>query len=163
MKLYMTVLISLMLVTIPPAAAGEVTGDATFGWLAAGSTFMLGENHPYFVGQFSGTQMTADPQSPLNHASIQCPGYNDIGVGAAGYCTITDAEGDTAYLAFSCTAIAPIKGTLTGCAGTGTFNGGTGKYAKATGGDKFTAYTTAIFADGHAAGYSLFTEFNLKY
>lgn len=163
MRVWIPVLMGLMLATIQPAAAGEITGDATFAWLADGSTFMLGENHPYFVGQFSGTQVTSDPQSPLNHASIQCPGYNDIGVGAGGYCTITDADGDTAYLSFTCAAIAPIKGTIAGCQGSGTFKGGTGKYAKASGGDKFTAYTATVFADGRAAGYSLFTEFSLKY
>lgn len=151
------------LVATAQVSAAEITGNAYFGWLATGATHMIGDNHPFFVGSFSGTLKTDDPASPLSNTAIQCPGYNDIGVDAAGYCITTDADGDKYVTKWSCKAIAPVKGTIAGCEGSATFTGGTGKYAKATGGDQFKAYTVAIHPDGTASGYSLFTDFKLSY
>lgn len=159
-----TVLIAALLTIAPLAAsAAEITGDATFGWHATGSTYMVGENHPFFVGAFTGVLVTADPASSISRAATQCPGYNDIGVGAAGYCITTDKDGDTYITKWTCTAIAPVAGAIAACEGTGTFSAGTGKYANASGGDTFKAYTTVILADGTATGYSEFTDFKLTY
>jgi hypothetical protein len=147
-----------------PSLAAEITGDATFPWRAVGTTTNIGSaNHPYFVGSFAGVIVSADAGNALNHAGITCPGYNDIGVGAGGYCITTDKDGDTYITKWSCTAIPPIPGTLAACDGTGTFSGGTGKFAKASGGDRFKAYTVGILPDGTAVGYSAFTDSKLTY
>lgn len=146
-----------------PISAAEVTGDLTFSWRAVGASFTVGENHPYFAGSFAGVLTSADVTHPLNGAAIICPGYNDIGVDAAGYCMTTDKDGDVYYSKWSCAAAAPVPGTLAGCEGSATFSGGTGKYVKATGGDSFKAYTVHLLPDGTAVGYSVFTEFKLAY
>lgn len=147
-----------------PAGAADLKGGAgTFAWLSVGSSFTIQEGHPFFVGAFSGMQLMQDQDHPLYNASVQCPGYNDIGVDAAGYCIFTDAAGDKLFAKWSCTAVAPIKGTLVGCAGSESFVGGTGKFANAQGGNPFTAYTVAINPDGTASGYTLITEMTLTY
>lgn len=145
------------------ASAEEIKGQGTFAWLGVGTTFMVGENHPYFTGAFSGVQIMDDASNPLNFAAVQCPGVNDLAVGSTGYCITTDADGDKVYGKFACSAIAPVKGAVSGCEGAIAYEGGTGKFAKAKGSNNFRAFTTVIHPDGTASGYTLLTDFNLSY
>ncbi|MCB9994733.1 MAG: hypothetical protein H6873_13905 [Hyphomicrobiaceae bacterium] len=145
------------------ATAGEITSNATFPWLATGTVYTVTGNHPYFVGAFSGIYLFEDEASPLHHAAIQCPGFNDIGVSAAGYCNATDAAGDQLFLTWSCEAAAPPAGGLAACDGTAKFVGGTGKFAAASGSAHMFGVTVAVNPDGTTAGYTDLTGFDLTY
>ena len=67
---------------------------------------------------------------------------------AAGYCIITDATGDQAYLAWNC------EGDTVNCKGTFDYTGGTGKLQKIAGSNTFSAMTavrwTAVRSDDRA-------------
>ena len=52
--------LALLATTITPALSEEIRGEATFAWLAVGSTFTLGDGRPYFAGQFSGINVFKD-------------------------------------------------------------------------------------------------------
>ncbi len=141
----------------------QFEGNATFSWLATGQTYEIARNHPFFTGSFSGVLVFDDPKSPLQYASIRCPGYNDIGVQGGGYCIITDKDGDTITKQWSCKASAPLSGALAGCSGDSTIIAGTGKYAKISGSDHFQAEVLTPFSNGSTPGYSLFTNFKFSY
>lgn len=146
-----------------PVAAAEIKGEATFAWLAVGNTYTLGDGHPYFAGAFSGINVFKADAGVLNNSPITCPGYNDIGVDAAGYCTVTASDGDKLFLKWSCKAAAPAAGDLADCEGATTVIGGTGKFAKATGGNDFTAHVRAVNADGSTMGYSELRNYVVNY
>jgi hypothetical protein len=76
----------------------KVTGS--FGWLAVGKAYQIEKGHIYFVGEFSGTFFNDKGKDSLfDKAGVKCPAFNDLDLNnkkgkAAGYCTITDANGD---------------------------------------------------------------------
>lgn len=147
-----------------PTHADEIRGEATFAWLAVGSTFTLGDGRPYFAGHFSGINVFKDGGGgALAFSTIQCPGYNDIGVDAAGYCTVTAGDGDQVFLKWSCKAAAPVAGDLASCEGSTTVVGGTGKFKEATGGNNFTAHVRGVNADGTTMGYSELRNYLVSY
>ena len=143
--------------------AAEIRGEATFAWLAVGNTYTLGDGHPYFAGAFSGINVFKGDAGPLNNSPIQCPGYNDIGVDAAGYCTVTANDGDKLFLKWSCKAATPAPGDLAACEGATTVAGGTGKFEKATGGNDFTAHVRGANADGSTMGYTELRNYVVTY
>jgi hypothetical protein len=66
--------LALLATTITPALSEEIRGEATFAWLAVGSTFTLGDGRPYFAGQFSGINVFKDDGGgALANSTIQCP------------------------------------------------------------------------------------------
>lgn len=146
-----------------PVAAAEIRGEATFAWLAVGNTYTLGDGHPYFAGAFSGINVFKGDAGPLNNSPIQCPGYNDIGVDAAGYCTVTANDGDKLFLKWSCKAATPAPGDLAACEGSTTVTGGTGKFEKAAGGNDFTAHVRGANADGSTMGYTELRNYVVTY
>ena len=77
-----------------------------------------------------------------------CPGVNDRTSGGAqahGYCTVTDEDGDKAFVIWQC------KGQPR-CDGDFQWTGGTGKYT----GLKGTTSFTGVPIGSTASGYSLF-------
>lgn len=146
-----------------PATADEIKGEGTFAWLAVGNTYTLGDGRPYFVGAFSGINVFKGDAGPLNNSPIQCPGYNDVGVDAAGYCTVTANDGDKLFLKWSCKAIAPALGDLAACEGATTVTGGTGKFEKATGGNDFTSHVRGANPDGSTMGYTELRNYVVTY
>lgn len=145
------------------ADAEEIRGEATFAWLAVGTTYTLGDGHPYFAGAFSGINVFKGDGGPLNNSAIQCPGYNDVGVDAAGYCIVTAGDGDKLFLKWQCVAAPPAPGDLAACEGTTTVIGGTGKFDGATGGNDFTAHVRGVNPDGSSAGYSELRNYVVAY
>lgn len=151
------------LLAVAPASAGEINGHATFAWLAVGNTYTLGDGRPYFAGAFSGPLLFEGDGGALANAAVQCPGYNDIGVGAAGYCTTTASNGDKVFLKFSCEAVATAAGDLATCEGGSTVTGGTGAFEGATGGHEFTAHVTGVNPDGTTVGWSDLRNYVVMY
>ena len=137
-----------------PAIADEIRGEATFAWLAVGNTYTIGDGHPFFAGAFSGINVFKGDGGVLSNSAITCPGYNDIGVDAGGYCTVTASNGDKLFLKWTCKATAPGVGDLAACEGKTTVVGGTGKFEKATGGNDLVGHVRAVNPDGTTMGYS---------
>jgi hypothetical protein len=146
------------------AGAEEIHGEATFAWLAVGQSYTLGDGRPYFVGAFSGINVFKDDGGgPLANSAIQCPGYNDIGVDAAGYCIVTAGDGDKVFIKWTCVAAEPAAGDLAACEGRADITGGTGKFDGATGGNNFTAHVRVVNPDGTTAGYSDLRDYVVTY
>lgn len=146
-----------------PAAAEEIRGEATFTWAAVGTTYTIGDGHPYFAGAFSGINVFKGDGGALANSAITCPGYNDVGVDAAGYCTVTAGDGDKLFLKWSCKAAAPAAGDLAACDGKTTVVGGTGKFEKATGGNDLFAHVRGVNADGTSVGYTELRNYVVTY
>lgn len=147
-----------MSVSAPLANAGETTSEAYFGWLSVGAVYPMGEDHIFWVGQFSGTVTDRGEASAFENTSLQCPGtlYINTKDGTAkgsGYCAFITPGGDTAYSSWECEGGAPMSGRS--CDGSVTFMSGTGKLAGITGGNRFQASTVAFHSDGTGSGYTL--------
>ncbi len=107
-----------------------------FGWYGVGKVFEIGEDHGFFVGEFSGTVFNDEGKGFLHHASVVCPGADDIINGisnAHGYCTITDWDGDKVFVVWKCKG---SKGSPR-CEGDFQWTGGTGKYTGIKGNNNF--------------------------
>jgi len=146
-----------------PALSAEFKGEGMFPWAATGTMFTVTGDHPLFLGAFTGITTFTDPSAPLQNGSIQCPGYYDIGVDAAGYCTETATDGDQVFVKWSCKATTPPAGALGACEGRADFVGGTGKFASAKGGNNFRAVTLSAFPDGTTTGYSELNDYEITY
>lgn len=123
------------------AHAGEVSGMNILTPRPSETTD-LGNGIVYQTTVSSGVITTADPDHPLNAASGYCSGgcvsKGEDAPSCMGSCTWADTDGD---LAFS---------TWTGqTEGTWKMDGGTGKWAKATGSGTWKA--SAVYAGGAAA------------
>jgi hypothetical protein len=130
----------------------KVTGQ--FGYFAVGKSHEIEKGHLYWVGEFSGTFFNdKGKDGPFDHAGVKCPAFNDIDKNnkkgkAAGYCIISDAAGDQAYLSWKC------EGDTVACSGTFEYTGGTGKYQKISGSNTFSALTAVPWQDGTASGFA---------
>jgi hypothetical protein len=81
--------------------AKQGTYSGHFGWYAVGKTVEVEPGHEFFLGEYSGTFLNDAGPGFLHGTSWVCPGVNDRtpGVGQAhGYCTVTDEDGDKAFL-----------------------------------------------------------------
>ena len=104
----------------------KVMGE--FGWFGVGKAHEVEKGHFYWVGEFSGTFFNDKGKGSLFHrAGVKCPAFNDLNFNtkkgnAAGYCIVTDTDGDQAYVSW--------HGEGNNVSGSGTFEwtGGTGKY-----------------------------------
>jgi hypothetical protein len=152
-------LIVMAVVHLPSVARAEdwkPTG--MFGWLGVGTAYEIEKDHIYWVGEFSGTFFNDKGDGALLHqAAVKCPGYNDVhGTQkknkAAGYCVLTDRDGDHAYVTWGC------DGDTQQCKGTFTWTGGTGKYAKISGTNTYTGFLAVTHPDGKASGYSIWNR-----
>ncbi|MDA2918550.1 hypothetical protein MYX76_03475 [Desulfobacterota bacterium AH_259_B03_O07] len=112
------------------------TYNIHFGWYAVGKVFEIGKDHGFFAGEFSGTVFNDEGKGFLHHASVVCPGVDDVIKGiskAHGYCTITDFDGDMVFLVWKCKG---SKGSPK-CEGDFQWTGGTGKYTGIKGNNNF--------------------------
>src|ERR1700730_1878 len=134
----------------------KVTGE--FGWLGVGKAQEIEKGHIYFVGESSGTFFNDKGNGSLfNRAGVKCPLFNDVDLNnkknkVGGYCIITDADGDQAYLSFQAEGDT-VRGT-----GTFDYTGGTGKYKGISGANTFVGVSQVSWKDGTSSGYSLWNR-----
>lgn len=136
--------------------AKEGTFSGWFGWSSTGKVQQLGENHTFWVGEFSGAMRNDAGKGFLHHTSLVCPGSWDNNQGtstAQGTCVITDQDGDTMYSTWQCTGKNPE------CRGVNEIRGGTGKYAGISGKHRFVGYGTISTT---SQGYTVITEGEYK-
>jgi hypothetical protein len=131
----------------------KVTGS--FGWFGVGKAHQIEKGHLYFVGEFSGTFFNDKGDGSLfDKAGVKCPAFYDLDFNnkkgkAGGYCTISNAAGDQAYLSWKC------EGDTVHCSGPFEYTGGTGKYAGISGSNyNFSATTEVNWQDGTVTGFS---------
>ena len=137
-----------------PANAQDWKAIGAFGWFAVGKAYEIEKGHIYWQGEFSGTFFNDKGKGSLFHtAAVRCPAYNDIDTVNkknvyAGYCIITDLDGDQAYLKWQGggdTKIGP---------GTFEYTGGTGKYKGISGSNTFVGMQPVNYPDGAASGWA---------
>ena len=112
--------------------SGKFTSQ--FGWIFKGDVQELGPDRRLSTGVVSGVMFNTGGKAFLNKALTACALVLDVNKGqvdAKGTCTMTDADGDKAFLEWKC------KGTMPACPGDQNFIGGTGKYTGLTGPSKF--------------------------
>jgi len=125
-----------------------------FGWFGIGKAYTIEHGHTYWVGEFSGTFFNDKGKGTLfDQAGVKCPAFQDIDSNnkkskAAGYCVITDHDGDAAYLKWQ------NEGDGTTGQGTFDYTGGTGKYKGISGSNTFVGVTQVLWPDGTASGYA---------
>jgi hypothetical protein len=138
-----------------PVHAEDWKAVGTFGWFAVGKSYEIDKGHIYWTGEFSGTFFNDKGRDNLfDKAAVKCPAYNDIDTdnkknSYAGYCIITDTNGDQAYLKW--------RGTGNTKEGNGKFEyiGGTVKYKGISGSNfTFAGFNQVSWPDGTASGYS---------
>jgi len=134
----------------------KVTG--VFAWLGVGKTFQIEKGHSYWVGEFSGTFINDKGAGSVFHgAGMKCPGFNDLNFNdkkatAGGYCVITDAEGDQAYVLWQ------GMGDTTSSKGTFMYTGGTGKYKGISGNNSWASPASVNWPDGTVSGHTTFNR-----
>ena len=130
----------------------KVTGQ--FGNYGVGKASELEKGHLYWVGEFGGVFFNDKGKDSLfDHAGVKCPAFNDLDVNnkkgkAGGYCIISDATGDQAYLTWKC------EGDTVVCSGPFEYTGGTGKYQNISGGNTFSAMIVVQWKDGTVSGFA---------
>jgi hypothetical protein len=114
--------------------SGKYTGK--FGSQVVGQNYELDKGHVFFVGITHGVFFNDIAGGFIDKTEVTCPGVNDVvdGIsrGGSGYCTVTDKDGDKAFLIYQ------GKGTGVGTSeGTFQWTGGTGKYTGLQGNNVF--------------------------
>jgi hypothetical protein len=128
-----------------------------FGFFGVGKAYEIEKGHFYWVGEFSGTFFNDKGENNLiNRAGVKCPAWDDQDLNNkkakfGGVCTVTDLDGDAAYVTFQGTG---IPGVGKGGPGTFEWTGGTGKYKEIKGDGTFVGYTQVNWPDGTISGYS---------
>ena len=129
---------ALLLVTlIGVAAAEEGTVRATSAWVAEGRYFEVKEDQALFVGAFAGVMYVETKQGTLDAAKILCPGMIEINLSngtqsGEGRCIITTRDNARVYAIWRCAGE-----HTSGCTGTFTLAGGTGRFKGITGNSAF--------------------------
>jgi hypothetical protein len=132
-----------------PAAGGWQEFEGT--WTAAGSRqrIRLGGDRWASVASLNGSLLLAGPSRPGIGFRAEAIVFNDTGTGMVGRAVWTDERGDQAYSELR------GEGTSTGSRIVGTFLGGTGRYAGATGTYEFTWRFVLEAEDGAVQGQSM--------
>ena len=132
-----------------PDAGGwhEFSGN----WTAAGTrrTIPLGGNRKASVTDLRGSLLLAGPGRPGVGFRVEVIALNDSATGMAGRAVWTDERGDQVYSELQ------GEGTATGNKIAGTFVGGTGRYARATGSYEFSWRFVLEAEDGTVQGQSV--------
>jgi len=129
------------------AIAKDYKVEGAFAWVAKGEVLQIGKDQYYWVGSYNGMNVLTDPSNPLQGAAVVCPGANQFGVAAGGFCQDIVDKDNIVYIKWQSDAQAP--------AGHGSYKviGGTGKFANASGGGEFAfVYATAPNPDGTQSG-----------
>lgn len=135
----------------PPGAAAP-TGDGwrefSGSWAAAGHrhTIALGAERRASLVDLSGTLLLSGPARPAVGFRAEAIVLNDSATGMTGRAVWTDERGDQAYSELR------GQGTATGNRITGTFIGGTGRYAGADGTYEFSWQYVLEAEDGTVQG-----------
>jgi CubicO group peptidase (beta-lactamase class C family) len=141
-----------------PAAAQDWKPQGQFGWFAVGKVIELQKGHYFWTGEFSGTFFSdKGPGGVMHGAGVKCPGWNDANIAAAkgkaaGYCIVSDADGDIAWLSWS------VEGDTRASKGTFEWTGGTGKYKDIKGSNTVATQFTGNWADGTASGLAVWNR-----
>jgi hypothetical protein len=136
----------------PAAPAADGWHEFQGSWVAAGMrhTIPFGENHRAGIVNLEGTLLLAGPSRPGVGFRAQAIALADPSTGVIGRAVWTDEKGDQVYSELRGT------GTVTGSKVEGTFVGGTGRYAGATGTYEFSwqyvIHTDDGTMDGRASG-----------
>jgi hypothetical protein len=117
-------------------------------WTAAGSrnTLNMGTDRYASVGDFTGSLVLSGPSRPNLGFRAEAIVFNDSTSGMVGRAVWTDQRGDQIFSEIRGT------GTKTGGKVSGTFVGGTGRYAGATGSYNFTWQFVIQTEDGNVSG-----------
>jgi hypothetical protein len=164
---------ALFLAALPPTAlaAEEGTVRATSSWVAEGRYFEIKEEQALFVGAFAGVMYVETKQGAMDAAQILCPGMVEISLtdgkqSGEGRCIITTRSGDKVYATWRC---AGNHGT--GCTGTFTLTGGTGRFKGITGNSTFEVRSQLVAlaakpgeesVQGSAAGVAVWPALTYK-
>jgi hypothetical protein len=127
------------------------------GFLSVGKAYEIEKGHFYWVGEFSGTFFNDKEKGLFDHAGVKCPGYYDFDLNSkkskgGGYCTLTDLDGDQAFLTWQGTGTVGLGEPFVGT--TLDYTGGTGKYKEIKGHNTFVARTLVNWPDGTSSFYS---------
>jgi hypothetical protein len=125
-----------------PAAAQPLAKSGTYkGKFAAhavasvAQTYELDKGHAFFLGQVHGVFLNDVAGGFIDKTEVICPLVQDIIAGLTtghGYCTVTDKDGDKAFLVWQGKDTAPGTG-----GGPFKWTGGTGKYTGLQGNNTF--------------------------
>ncbi len=134
----------------PAATAGEWR-EFEGTWTATGSrrSLALGGDRRASIGEFNGSLQLAGPGRPAVGFRAEAIVLNDNATGMVGRAVWTDDRGDQAYSELR------GEGSATGNRIFGTFVGGTGRYAGATGGYEFSWRFVLEAEDGTLQGQSV--------
>jgi hypothetical protein len=118
-------------------AAEEGTVRATSSWIAEGRYFQVQEELALFVGAFAGVMYVETKQGAMDAAQLLCPGMIEINLNdgqqsGEGRCLITARDSAKVYAIWRCAGE-----HLSGCTGTFTLSGGTGRFKGITGHSAF--------------------------
>ena len=139
------------------AAAEEVHLRGILSFLAVGKTYTVENGRSYFVGEFSGSYQDETGSGPFHLATFVCPGFNDIGLAAGGYCTARDLAGDQIFISWTCGAPdTPPPGAIWGSDCELDWHGGTGKFETVSAKAPYRAVIINVNPDGTAPGYAVF-------
>ena len=99
-----------------------------FSAWSAGTTHEIEQGHVFFVGAFSGVFFNDVANGFIDKSAVTCPGVfdivNELAIANHGYCTLTDKDGDKAFLIWKGQDTSPNVG-----GGDFQWTGGTGKYS----------------------------------
>jgi hypothetical protein len=128
----LTVLLSLLMVAVPPASADQGTAKILAPWEANGQLFQVAVDKLQFIGTFEGIMYIEHGEGLLDAALFTCPSTQITEIlsnasKAHGYCTIESPNGDFIYAEYTC------DGEPGACTGTFVLTGGTGKLTGITG------------------------------
>ena len=132
-------------------SAGDEWHQFQGTWIAAGNrqTLPLGSDRRASIANLSGTLLLSGPSRPAVGFRAEAIVLNDTATGTIGRAVWTDDHGDQAYSELR------GEGTATGKKIVGTFLGGTGRYAGATGTYEFSWRFVLETEDGSVQGQSI--------
>lgn len=138
----------------PPAASAPAPGDwreFEGTWTAAGNRHVIrfGSDRQASVASLGGTLLLAGPSRPGVGFRAEAVVLNDSATGMVGRSVWTDERGDQVFSELR------GEGTATGNRIVGTFLGGTGRYAGATGTFEFSWRFVLETEDGTVQGQSV--------
>lgn len=123
--------------SLQPAAADEASMRVFSAWQGEGHIVQTGPDAATYIGMLAGRVYVDTDQGPVNAGTMVCPvivqlNLKDKTQAGTGKCTMTGLKGNQIFLDLNCTGV-----PLVGCAGDSTLTGGTGPFAKVTGGGHF--------------------------